>query len=87
MAVTAKALIALLAAVATAEVIDFRLPQTLRLVAGGVPSDSGAQCRYVLGPVPGVDVMAKRSQGWVKCEDRLPYYKGSSCSLPLATTP
>jgi hypothetical protein len=36
----------------------------------------------VLGPVPGVDVMAKRSQGWVKCEDRLPYYKDSSCSLP-----
>jgi hypothetical protein len=29
-----------------------------------------------LGPaVPGVDVMAKRSQGWVKCEDRLPYYR------------
>jgi hypothetical protein len=28
----------------------------------------------VLGPVPGVGVMAKRSQGWVKCEDRLPYY-------------
>jgi hypothetical protein len=24
--------------------------------------------------------MAKRSQGWVKCEDRLPYYKDSSCS-------
>jgi hypothetical protein len=41
----------------------------------------------VLGPVPGVDVMAKRSQGWVKCEDRLPYYKDSSCSLSLATTP
>jgi hypothetical protein len=39
--------------------------------------------RNVLGPVPGVDVMAKRSQGWVKCEDRLPYYRGSSCSLPL----
>jgi hypothetical protein len=37
----------------------------------------------VLGPVPGVDVMAKRPQGWVKCEDRLPYYRGSSCSLPL----
>jgi hypothetical protein len=29
-----------------------------------------------------------RSQGWVKCEDRLPcYYKDSSCSLPLATNP
>ena len=28
-----------------------------------------------LGPVPGVDVMAKRSQGWVKSEDRLPYYR------------
>jgi hypothetical protein len=42
----------------------------------------------VLGPVPGVDVMAKRSQKWwVKCEDRrLPYYRDSSCSLPLATT-
>ena len=39
--------------------------------------------RHVLGPVPGVDVMAKRPQGWVKCEDRLPYYRGSSCSLPL----
>jgi hypothetical protein len=39
--------------------------------------------RHVLGPVPGVDVMAKRSQGWVKCEDRLPYYRDSSCSLPL----
>jgi hypothetical protein len=38
---------------------------------------------YVLGPVPGVDVMAKRSKGWVKCEDRLPYYRDSSCSLPL----
>jgi hypothetical protein len=31
--------------------------------------------------------MAKRSQGWVKCEDRLPYYRDSSCSLSLATTP
>jgi hypothetical protein len=31
--------------------------------------------------------MAKRSRGWVKCEDRLPYYKDSSCSLPLATIP
>ena len=40
-------------------------------------------CYNVLGPVPGVDVMAKRSQGWVKCEDRLPYYRDSSCSLPL----
>jgi hypothetical protein len=38
---------------------------------------------YVLGPVPGVDVMTKRSQGWVKCEDRLPYYRDISCSLPL----
>jgi hypothetical protein len=38
---------------------------------------------YVVGPVPGVGVMAKRSQGWVKCEDRLPYYRDSSCSLPL----
>jgi hypothetical protein len=47
----------------------------------------GSYRTYVLGPVPGVDVMAKRSQGWVKCEDRLPYYKYSSCSLPLATTP
>ena len=27
--------------------------------------------------------MANRSQGWVKCEDRLPYYRDSSCSLPL----
>ena len=26
-----------------------------------------------MGPVPGVDVMAKRSQGWAKCEDRLPH--------------
>jgi hypothetical protein len=42
--------------------------------------------KNVLGPVPGVDVMAKRSQGWVKCEDRLPYYRSTSCSLPLATT-
>jgi hypothetical protein len=41
----------------------------------------------VLGPVLGVGVVAKRPQGWVKCEDRLPYYKGSSCSLPLATIP
>jgi hypothetical protein len=40
---------------------------------------------YVLGPVPGVDVMAKRSQGRVKCEDRLPYYSDSSCSLSLVT--
>jgi hypothetical protein len=39
---------------------------------------------HVLGPVPGVDVMAKGPQGWVKCEDRLPYYKDNSCSLPLA---
>ena len=39
----------------------------------------------VLGPVPGVDVMAKRPQGWVKCEDRLPYYRGiapATCHLP-----
>jgi hypothetical protein len=33
---------------------------------------------YVLGPVPGVGVMAKRPQGWVKCEDHLPYYTDSS---------
>jgi hypothetical protein len=39
--------------------------------------------KNVLGPAPGVDVMAKRPQGRVQCEDRLPYYKGSSCSLPL----
>jgi hypothetical protein len=31
--------------------------------------------------------MAKRPQGWVKCEGRLRYYKDSSCSLPLAATP
>jgi hypothetical protein len=42
--------------------------------------------KNVLGPAPGVGVMAKRSQGWVKCEDRLPYYRDSSWSLPLATT-
>jgi hypothetical protein len=43
----------------------------------------------VLGPVPGVGVvvMAKRPQGWVKCEGRLSYCKDSSCSSPLATTP
>ena len=27
--------------------------------------------------------MAKGPQGWVQCEDRLPYYKDSSCSWPL----
>ena len=43
----------------------------------------GCYSGNVLGPVPGVDVMAKRSQGWVKCEDHLPYYRDSSCSLPL----
>jgi hypothetical protein len=42
----------------------------------------------VLGPVLGVDVMhmAKRSQGWAKCEDRRAFptaYRDSSCSLPL----
>jgi hypothetical protein len=36
----------------------------------------------VLGPVPGVDVMAKGPQGWVQCEDHLLYYKDNSCSLP-----
>jgi hypothetical protein len=41
----------------------------------------------VLDPVPGVGVMAKRSQEWVKCEDRRPYYNNSSCSSPLAATP
>jgi hypothetical protein len=52
------------------------------------PGLVGSPHVHVLGPVPGVDVMAKRSQGWVKCEDRLPYYRDSSCSLPpLATTP
>jgi hypothetical protein len=49
----------------------------------GVHIDVITSMANVLGPVPGVDVMAKRSQGWVKCEDRLPYYRGSSCSLPL----
>jgi hypothetical protein len=39
------------------------------------------QC--LLGPVPGVGVMAKGPQGWVQCEDHLPYYKDTSCSLPL----
>jgi hypothetical protein len=42
---------------------------------------------YVLGPVLGVDVVAKRSQGGVKCEDRLSHGKDRSCSFPLATTP
>jgi hypothetical protein len=37
---------------------------------------------HLLGPVPGVGVMAKGPQGWVQCEDHLPYYKDSSCSLP-----
>jgi hypothetical protein len=27
--------------------------------------------------------MAKGPQGWVQCEDHLPYYKDSPCSLPL----
>jgi hypothetical protein len=27
--------------------------------------------------------MAKWPQGWVQCEDHLPYYKYNSCSLPL----
>jgi hypothetical protein len=36
----------------------------------------------VLGPVPGVGVVAKGPQEWVKCEDRLPYYKDKSCSFP-----
>jgi hypothetical protein len=40
---------------------------------------------HVLGPVPGVDVMAKRSQGWVKCEDRLPYYRNQKQLLQLTT--
>jgi hypothetical protein len=26
--------------------------------------------------------MDKGPQGWVKCEDRLPYYKDNSCGLP-----
>jgi hypothetical protein len=43
--------------------------------------------KHVLGPVPGVGVMAKGPQGWVQCEDHLPYYKDNSCGLPLATTP
>jgi hypothetical protein len=56
---------------------------------GFVSRSSPTPAVDVLGPVPGVDVMAnmaKRSQGWVKCEDRLPYYRDSSCScsLPLA---
>jgi hypothetical protein len=38
--------------------------------------------KNVLGPVPGVDVMAKGPQGWVQCEDHLPYYKHNSGSLP-----
>jgi hypothetical protein len=31
--------------------------------------------KNVLDPVPEVDVMAKGPQGWVKCGDRLSYYK------------
>jgi hypothetical protein len=27
---------------------------------------------------------AKGPQGWVQCEDHLPYYKDNSCSLPTA---
>jgi hypothetical protein len=38
---------------------------------------------HVLGPVPGIDVMAMGPQGWVQCEDRLPCYKDNSCVLPL----
>jgi hypothetical protein len=33
-------------------------------------------------PAPGVGVVAKGPRGWVKCEDRLPYYKDNTCSLP-----
>jgi hypothetical protein len=43
-----------------------------------------------LGPRPGRGLtlwLRGLSQGWVKCEDRLPYYRDSSCSLPLAMTP
>jgi hypothetical protein len=51
------------------------------------PCSGPAPPKNVLGPVPGVDVMAKRPRGWVKCEDRLPYYRKSeiapaACHLP-----
>jgi hypothetical protein len=64
--------------------LGVKAPLPLRASSRGVLPGAGAlECGNVLGPVPGVDVMAKRSQGWVKCEDRLPYYRDSSCSLPL----
>jgi hypothetical protein len=49
-----------------------------------LPEDSSIRIvrMNVLGTVPGVDVMAKGAQGWVQCEDHLPYYKYNSCSLP-----
>jgi hypothetical protein len=43
----------------------------------------------VLGPVPGVGVMAKGPQGWVQCEDHLPYYKDitpAACHDSTTTT-
>jgi hypothetical protein len=49
---------------------------------GGWELRGGPPMQNVLGPVPGVGVMAKGPQGWVRCEDRLPYYKGNSCRLP-----
>jgi hypothetical protein len=56
-----------------------------------LPSSWSAVPCFVLGPVPASRGLAlwlsKRSQRRAKCEDRLPYYKDSSCSLPLATTP
>jgi hypothetical protein len=38
------------------------------------PGTSTSIKENVLGPVPGVDVMAKRPQGWVRCEDHLLYH-------------
>jgi hypothetical protein len=62
---------------------DFIKPLFVCIHTGDPRYKYDASVDNVLGPVPGVGVMAKRSQGWVKCEDRLPYYRDSSCSLPL----
>jgi hypothetical protein len=41
-------------------------------------AEGAHQAMSWVGLVPGVGVMAKRHQGWVQCEDHLPYYKDST---------
>jgi hypothetical protein len=78
---------------------DFEISRFRDFEISGRSSHGGAEARRkqrkepttrhkgnVLGPVPGVGVMAKGPQGWVKCEDRFPTTKITPAACRGSTT-